>query len=53
MKTKSAATLTVHDAPKMSKKGRKSIADWLRRQAGFIEKNADELSARFTARYLY
>ena len=53
MKEKSAAILTIHRAPEMSKRGRKAIADWLRRQADFLEHNADELSKRFTARYLY
>ncbi len=53
MKEKSAAILTIHRAPAMSKRGRKAIAAWLRRQAGFLERNADELSNRFTARYLY
>lgn len=37
----------------MSKKGRKDIADWLRRQAGFLERSGSLLSKRFTARYIY
>lgn len=53
MKTKSAAILTLKDAPLMNKRGRKNIAAWLRRQAGFLEKHADQLSNRFTARYIY
>ncbi len=53
MKEKSAAILTVKDAPKMTRRGRKNIAEWLRRQAAFLEHNGDELSNRFTARYLY
>ncbi len=53
MKEKSAAILTIHRAPEMSKRGRKAIAAWLRRQAGFLEHNSDELANRFTARYLY
>lgn len=53
MKEKSAAVLTLKDAPSMTKKGRKDIALWLRRQAGFLEKHADKLSHRFTARYIY
>lgn len=53
MKEKSAAIVTIKDAPKMSRRGRKAIADWLRRQANFLETNADQLSNRFTARYLY
>lgn len=54
MKThKSAAVLTVFDAPKFTKKGRKNVAAWLRRQAAFIESHNAELSKRFRARYLY
>ena len=53
MKQKSAAILTIHKAPEMSKRGRKAIANWLRRQADFLEHHADELSKRFTARYIY
>lgn len=52
-KTKSAAVLTVFDAPRFSKKGRKAIAEWLKRQAGFILNNSEQLSKRFSARYLY
>jgi hypothetical protein len=53
MKTKSAAIVTIKDAPKMSKRGRKAIAAWLRRQAVFLEQYGTKLSPRFTARYLY
>jgi hypothetical protein len=38
----------------MSPEGKKAIADWLRRQAGFLEEYNDLLApARYTARYLY
>ena len=53
MKSKHAAILTIHHAPSMTKRGRTAIAAWLRRQAGFLEKEAKNLSHRFTARYLY
>ena len=53
MKTKSASILTIFDAPNMTVKGRKAIAAWLRRQAGFLEKHGSELGPRFRARYLY
>lgn len=54
MKTsKSAAILTVKDAPIMTKRGRKQIAAWLRRQAKFLESHGPEFASRFTARYLY
>ena len=53
MATKSAAIVTIKDAARMTPKGRRDIARWLRRQAHFLEKYAKELSPRFTARYLY
>ena len=52
-KTKSAAIVTIYDAPSMSKRGRKSIAKWLRQRADIIEKEADALAPRFTSRYIY
>lgn len=53
MKTYAAAVLTVRDAQKMTKKGRKDIAAWLRRQAAFLEQHGQEYAKRFTARYHY
>jgi hypothetical protein len=52
-KEESAVILTIKDAPDMTAKGRRQIAAWLRRQAGFLEKHAKELAPRYTARYLY
>lgn len=52
-KEKSAAIVTVKDAPKMTKRGRKAIAKWLREQADFLEQYGNEFAGRFTARYLY
>jgi hypothetical protein len=52
-KEKSAAIVTIKDAPNMTPAGRKRIAQWLRRQASFLERHAKELSPRFVARYLY
>lgn len=52
-KRKSAAICTVFDAASMTPRGRKDIARWLRRQASFVEKHADQLAKRYTARYLY
>lgn len=48
-----AAVITVRQAKDMTKKGRKQIADWMRKQAAFLEENGDCFSDRFTARYLY
>jgi hypothetical protein len=53
MKTSSAAVITVFKANKMTKKGRREVAKWMRRQADFLEKEGYVFSARFTARYLY
>ena len=52
-KEQSAAIVTIKDAPAMTKRGRKAIAAWLRRQATFLEKHGNEFAGRFTARYLY
>ena len=51
--TKTAAVVTVYGADKMTPKGRKLVAAWLRKQAGFVEKYGWWLSRRFTARYIY
>lgn len=53
MKTKSAAIITIKDAPRMSTKGKRAIAKWMKRQADFLLQNNKQLSPRFTARYLY
>lgn len=50
---KRAAILTIFDAPAMTKRGRKQIAAWMRKQADFLEKHGQEYAKRFTARYLY
>ena len=52
-KEKSAAILTIKDAKNMTKKGRKDIALWLKRQAQFLQYHGDQFSSRFIARYLY
>ena len=52
-KEKSAAIVTIFKASDMTKRGRKQIADWLRKQAKTLEQNADQLANRYTARYLY
>jgi hypothetical protein len=50
---KSAAIVTVFDVSRMTTKGRRAVAAWLRRQAHWVEKQGDQLARRFTARYLY
>ena len=53
VKEKSAAIVTIKDAPKMNMKGRKRIAAWLRSRAVLLEKHGDLMASRFTARYIY
>jgi hypothetical protein len=48
-----AAVLTVKDADLMTRRGRKGIAAWLRRQAMFVERHGAEFAGLFRARYLY
>lgn len=50
---KSAAILTILKADKMTPKGRKDIAGWLRQHAAWLTRHGDEYSPRFTGRYLY
>ncbi|MDO8596407.1 MAG: hypothetical protein Q7R45_07270 [Sulfuricaulis sp.] len=52
-KGKSAAILTVHGAGKMTPKGRRAIAGWLRKHAAMLVKYGNNYSRRFTGRYLY
>ena len=52
-KPKSAAVLTVFDAPNMTPAGLKSIADWMRRQARALVREGKLYGPRMTARYLY
>jgi hypothetical protein len=53
-KTKSAATLTIHDIPDMTTAGKRAIIRWLERQAEFLRENPGKaFSSRFTARYMY
>lgn len=52
-KEKCAASITIHDAADMSFKGKKEIADWLRKQAKMLLKEGDNYSTRFRASYLY
>lgn len=54
MKTeKSAAVLTIKDAHRMSPKGRKEVAQWLRNHAEWLIEHGNEYAPRFRARYLY
>lgn len=49
---KAAATLHIIDADKMTARGRKRIAAWLRAQADLITAEGDNYAPRFRGRYL-
>lgn len=50
---KTAAIVTIHDASKMTPRGRREIAKWLRSRAALLEKEHAHLASRFTSRYYY
>ncbi len=50
-KEQSVAVITVKHPDTMTPRERRAIADWMRRQAEFLEQHGHECSARFTARY--
>lgn len=51
---KSAAVLSIFDAPRMTARGRRDIAAWLRRHASWlVKRGAGYTNGRFTGRYLY
>lgn len=50
---KTAAILTIYKADKMTVKGRKQIAVWLRRQADDLIKLGDEYGKKLICRYHY
>ncbi len=52
-KLKTAAIVTIHNAPDMTKRGRTQIANWLRRQANLLESANKRLANRFRARWQY
>lgn len=53
MKEKSAAIVTIKNAAKITAKGRKKIAHWLRGRAALLEKHGDLMTSRFVSRYIY
>ena len=51
---KSAAVVTIHGAGRMTARGRRDIAGWLRRHAAWLMKHGGEYTrGRFVGRYLY
>lgn len=53
MNEKAAAVLTIHDAARMTPKVRASVVQWLTKQAILLDQHSEQLSKRYTARYLY
>lgn len=52
--TETAAIVTIRGPGKMSKRGRRDIAKWLRHHAECLLKYGDEYTeGRFTGRYMY
>jgi hypothetical protein len=52
-KDRVAASLTIHHARRMTRKGRIALVDWLCKQAEFLTDNHANMADRFTARYRY
>lgn len=53
-KMKSAVVVTIHGPGRMTKRGRRDIADWLRRHAAMLLKDGDNYTGgRFTGRFMY
>ena len=53
-KAKSAAIITIKAPSKMTKRGRRDIAGWLRKHADRLTRHGDEYTdGRFTGRYIY
>ena len=48
-----AATVVIKDGALMTASGKREIANWLRRQARFLEKHGDELAPRYTGTWRY
>ena len=52
-KDKVAASIHIKKASDMTKRGRKSIANWLRQNAEYLENHGKEYATNFRARYFY
>jgi hypothetical protein len=49
---KLVATLTIHGAPDFTEKGKSEVIEWLHKQCDRLYNQNDQLSRRFTAKYL-
>ena len=52
-KTQCAAVVTVRDAKRWSKRGRREVAAWIRKQADMIEQYSEAYEGTCRMRYLY
>jgi hypothetical protein len=52
-KLKVAAVITIRNADKMSKEGRKEVADWLKETAKSLVKDGHLYSGEIRFRYMY
>lgn len=50
---KVAASIHITDADKMTAKGRREIAKWLRQHADFLLEHGHEYAPKFRGRYIY
>ncbi len=50
---KCAAVITIRDAHKMTKKGRREIALWLKHQGTMLKMEGEHYGPTFRGRYLY
>lgn len=50
---RAAATVIIKDAEKMTPKGRKDIAEWLRMHAEMLVKYGKDYDKAFRGRYMY
>jgi hypothetical protein len=50
---KIAARIVIHHGADMSAHGRRKIVSWMRREAAFLERHADQMATTYTARWMY
>ena len=53
MKERTAAVLTIRAPERMTKRGRKAIAGWLKRQARHFIARGDRYAKNYKAKYIY
>lgn len=48
-----AAQIVIHRGADMTARGRRQIAGWIRREATFFERHADQMATRFVSSWRY